>query len=468
MPGLHDAVLVGFVRREQGLAGARQSEAAAEPGRRSRAGREDGGAAEGAGAQILLDVLLTRTGASLQDLRRLEPPCLTGPDLASWIRAGTSRLRRRHPRRGRIRRARFRAAVWENFDLADAAAQLFPPGDAGADRLPQRASGSTARRRADRLRSIARGADPVRGLTLTPCRRTPNSCKETNSAGPYFRDRQLRPTSRDQGRTSVNPTRLDCRSRPPFLRCPWRRRCCRVRRTRRFPTTSSRSACSPTCHGPSSAADGPGSVTAAQMAVDDFGGTVLGKPIQLISADHQIKPDIAAGIARQWYDRDQVDLIVDVPVSAVGLRCRTSPTRRKKLLHRPLDRHRRFPRQVLYALRLAVGVRHPRACGRHGAGSHQARRRQLVLPHRRLCVRPCAGTRRLGRRSSQNGGKVLGSVSHPLRHAGSLVVHSAGAGLEGKDHRHRRGPARQHQRDQDSAASSAFSRAASRWPACWC
>ena len=71
--------------------------------------------------------------------------------------------------------------------------------------------------------------------------------------------------------------------------------------------------------GPSSAADGPGSVAAAQMAIDDFGGTVLGKPIQLISADHQIKPDIAAGLARQWYDRDQVDLIVDVPVSAVGL-----------------------------------------------------------------------------------------------------------------------------------------------------
>ena len=71
--------------------------------------------------------------------------------------------------------------------------------------------------------------------------------------------------------------------------------------------------------GPASTATGPGSVAAAQMAVDDFGGTVLGKPIQVISADHQIKPDIAAGIARQWYDRDQVDLIVDVPVSAVGL-----------------------------------------------------------------------------------------------------------------------------------------------------
>src|SRR5271169_3147791 len=83
--------------------------------------------------------------------------------------------------------------------------------------------------------------------------------------------------------------------------------------------------------GPSSAADGPGSVAAAQMAVDDFGGTVLGKPIQIISADHQIKPDIAAGIARQWYDRDQVDLIVDVPVSAVGLAVQNVANEKKKL-----------------------------------------------------------------------------------------------------------------------------------------
>jgi branched-chain amino acid transport system substrate-binding protein len=52
--------------------------------------------------------------------------------------------------------------------------------------------------------------------------------------------------------------------------------------------------------GPASTATGPGSVAAAQMAVDDFGGKVLGKPIELVSADHQIKPDVAAGIARQW------------------------------------------------------------------------------------------------------------------------------------------------------------------------
>src|SRR6201995_700533 len=83
--------------------------------------------------------------------------------------------------------------------------------------------------------------------------------------------------------------------------------------------------------GPSSAANGPGSGIAAQLAVDDFGGKVLCKPITLISADHQIKPDVAAAIAREWYDRDQVDLIVDVPVSAVGLAVQGVANEKKKL-----------------------------------------------------------------------------------------------------------------------------------------
>lgn len=63
---------------------------------------------------------------------------------------------------------------------------------------------------------------------------------------------------------------------------------------------------------------GIGSVAAAQMAVEDFGGKVLGKRIEVISADHQNKPDIGANIARRWYDLEQVDAIVDVPVSSIA------------------------------------------------------------------------------------------------------------------------------------------------------
>jgi branched-chain amino acid transport system substrate-binding protein len=85
-------------------------------------------------------------------------------------------------------------------------------------------------------------------------------------------------------------------------------------------------------NGPSSTADGQGSVIAAQMAVDDFGGRVLGKPVSVIVGDHQIKPDIGAGLARRWYDTEQVDLIVDVPVSAVGLAVQNVATEKKRLV----------------------------------------------------------------------------------------------------------------------------------------
>jgi branched-chain amino acid transport system substrate-binding protein len=64
---------------------------------------------------------------------------------------------------------------------------------------------------------------------------------------------------------------------------------------------------------------GPGALAAVQMAVDDFGGTVAGMPIEIVSADHQNKPDVGADIARQWYDQAGVDVIVDVPTSSVAL-----------------------------------------------------------------------------------------------------------------------------------------------------
>src|SRR5262245_24149208 len=64
---------------------------------------------------------------------------------------------------------------------------------------------------------------------------------------------------------------------------------------------------------------GKGSVKAAEMAVQDFGGKVLGEPIELVSADHQNKADIAASIARPWYDNDGVDMITDLTNSSVAL-----------------------------------------------------------------------------------------------------------------------------------------------------
>jgi branched-chain amino acid transport system substrate-binding protein len=64
---------------------------------------------------------------------------------------------------------------------------------------------------------------------------------------------------------------------------------------------------------------GPGSVVAARMAVEDFGASKKGMKVEIISADHQNKPDVGSAIARQWYDVDKVDAIFDVPTSSVAL-----------------------------------------------------------------------------------------------------------------------------------------------------
>jgi excisionase family DNA binding protein len=147
MPGLHDAVLVGLARREQGLL--------VPPGNPKRlhgltdvlaSGARMAVRQPGAGAQMLLDVLLTRAGASLKDLRRLEPPCLTGPDLAAAIRAGRADC-------GVAARAAAKSAgldfvplLWENFDLLMRQRSYFRPsiqaliGFIGQTRLKQRAA----------------------------------------------------------------------------------------------------------------------------------------------------------------------------------------------------------------------------------------------------------------------------------------------------------------------------------------
>jgi molybdate-binding protein len=128
LPGLHDAVLVGFARREQGLLLA--------PGNPKElntlsdvlaSGAKMAVRQPGAGAQMLLEVLLTRAGAGPKDLRRLEPPCLTGPDLAAAIRAGKADC-------GVATRAAAASAgldfvplVLENFDLLMRQRSYFRP-----------------------------------------------------------------------------------------------------------------------------------------------------------------------------------------------------------------------------------------------------------------------------------------------------------------------------------------------------
>jgi branched-chain amino acid transport system substrate-binding protein len=76
---------------------------------------------------------------------------------------------------------------------------------------------------------------------------------------------------------------------------------------------------------------GQGSVTAAQIAADEFGPNVLGKPIKIMSGDHQNKPDIGAQLARRWFDVDNVDMVIDFPNSGVALAVREVARDKKKV-----------------------------------------------------------------------------------------------------------------------------------------
>jgi branched-chain amino acid transport system substrate-binding protein len=79
-------------------------------------------------------------------------------------------------------------------------------------------------------------------------------------------------------------------------------------------------------------ATGKGSLAAVEMAVADYGAKVKGKPVEVISADHQNKPDVGVGIARNWYDNEKVDAIFDVPTSLVALPV-SALTREKNRIH---------------------------------------------------------------------------------------------------------------------------------------
>ncbi|HKS18592.1 MAG TPA: helix-turn-helix transcriptional regulator [Bradyrhizobium sp.] len=145
--GLHDAVLVGLVRREQGLllpsGNPRHLQNFADV---LASGAKMAVRQQGAGAQMLLDVQLARAGVKPADLHRLEPACLTGPDLAAAIRAGKADC-------GIATRAAATSAgldfvplLWENFDLLMRQRGYFRPaiqalvGFAGDERLRLRAA----------------------------------------------------------------------------------------------------------------------------------------------------------------------------------------------------------------------------------------------------------------------------------------------------------------------------------------
>jgi branched-chain amino acid transport system substrate-binding protein len=83
--------------------------------------------------------------------------------------------------------------------------------------------------------------------------------------------------------------------------------------------------------GPFSSLNGPGTVTAAEMAVEDFGGKVLGKPVELTVVDMQNKPDLASGGARRFFDSEQVDAIIESNGTAISIAIQQIAAERNKI-----------------------------------------------------------------------------------------------------------------------------------------
>ena len=208
-----------------------------------------------------------------------------------------------------------------------------------------------------------------------------------------------------------------------------------------------------------------GEVEAAQMAIDDFGGKVLGRPIELLSADHQTKPDIGAQIARRWYDVDGVKMITGIGTSSVALAVRkiaqekgmidintgaasadlTGPACSETGAHWVYD---------TYALAKVTGG----AIVKGGGDSWYFLTADYAFGH--------ALERDVTAVVTASGGKVLGGVRHPLstqdfssfllqaQASKAKIIGLANAGQDTIN-------------SIKQAGSSASSRAASVWPASW-
>ena len=154
---------------------------------------------------------------------------------------------------------------------------------------------------------------------------------------------------------------------------------------------------------------GKGSVVAAQMAAEDFGGKVLGKPIEIVSADHQNKPDIGSQIASKWFDIDNVDMIVDAPNSSVALAVQGIAKQRSRVFiasaggTAELTGKSCSPTGIQWTWdTYAAAVSTAKAIVGEGG-------KIVVLPHCRLCVRPRDGSGRVTRRAG------LRSARSPVR-----------------------------------------------------
>ena len=160
-------------------------------------------------------------------------------------------------------------------------------------------------------------------------------------------------------------------------------------------------------------ASGPGAVTAVRMAVDDFGGKVLGRPVEVVFGDNLNKPDIAANLARAWFDTQAVDMIIDLGNSATGLSTIEVANQKNKIAIATLPGTTRItnencgPTSIHYAYdsyALANGIAN--TLGKNGLDTWY------------FVTIDFAGGHAIEKDASDvikaSGGKVLGSARHPM------------------------------------------------------
>jgi len=178
--------------------------------------------------------------------------------------------------------------------------------------------------------------------------------------------------------------------------------------------------------------DGQGGVEAIKMAIADAGGSINGKKIELVVADHQNKADIAANKAREWFDRDGVDMLIGGVNSAASLAMGKVAGEKKKVFISVGAGTTRQTNEECNAYTIQYAYDTTAAGTRHRCSDHQTRRQVVVLPDRRLCVWHITGKRHL--RSDQVERRQCGwSGSRAAGNVRLLLVPVAGTSIQGAD-----------------------------------
>ena len=159
---------------------------------------------------------------------------------------------------------------------------------------------------------------------------------------------------------------------------------------------------------------GPGAVAAAKLAVQDFGGKIFGKNIEVVNADHQNKPDIAKNVTQQWFDRDGVDMTVENLNSAVALTVQALGKEKNKITivtgaaTARLTNEDCAPATGIHYLMdtIALGNVVGKAVVKDGGNSWYFLTADYAFGH--------SLEKDTGEVVKANGGRVLGAVRHPL------------------------------------------------------